>query len=147
MGALGILTAIFGERGVVGSVVDILKGAGVLADPEMELKALQALQAYETRLKELDTQQILAQVGVNLEDAKSEDAFQRRWRPFVGWVCGVAFAWHFVFQPVTLFVFAATGYTVPAPLPEFDMGTLMTVLGGLLGLGVYRTFEKFKGVN
>jgi hypothetical protein len=38
------------------------------------------------------------------------------------------------------------GYPVPA-LPEFDMASLMTVLGGLLGLGGLRTFEKYKGVT
>jgi len=38
------------------------------------------------------------------------------------------------------------GWTIPA-LPEFDMTSLLTVLGGLLGLGSLRTFEKYKGVN
>jgi hypothetical protein len=33
------------------------------------------------------------------------------------------------------------------PLPEFEMASLMTVLGGLLGLGGLRTFEKYKGCD
>jgi hypothetical protein len=41
---------------------------------------------------------------------------------------------------------ALTGATIPM-LPEFDMSTLMTVLGGLIGLGGLRTFEKYKGVS
>jgi hypothetical protein len=32
------------------------------------------------------------------------------------------------------------------PLPNFDMGQLMTVLMGMLGLGGLRSFEKSKGV-
>jgi len=32
------------------------------------------------------------------------------------------------------------------PLPEFEMTALLTVLGGMLGLGTLRTFEKTKGV-
>jgi len=32
-------------------------------------------------------------------------------------------------------------------LPVFDMGSLMTVLMGLLGLGSMRTFEKMKGLT
>jgi hypothetical protein len=40
---------------------------------------------------------------------------------------------------------AAAGLTIPA-LPEFDMGSLMTVLMGMLGLGGLRTFEKTKGI-
>jgi len=33
------------------------------------------------------------------------------------------------------------------PLPDFDMGQLMTVLMGMLGLGGLRSFEKYKGVT
>ena len=38
------------------------------------------------------------------------------------------------------------GVTMP-PLPEFDMGSLMTVLMGMLGLGGLRTFEKYKKIT
>lgn len=88
----------------------------------------------------------LAQIEVNKEEAKSDNIFKSGWRPFIGWVCGAAFAYHFVGQPVIIFVLAYFG--LPAPfLPEFDMMSLMTVLGGLLGLGGLRTFEKYKGVT
>jgi hypothetical protein len=72
--------------------------------------------------------------------------FQSSWRPLVGWVCAIAFGWHFVFQPLLIFVLTYAGQPVP-DLPSFDMSALMTVLGGLLGLGSLRTFEKFKGVS
>jgi hypothetical protein len=87
----------------------------------------------------------LQQIEVNKLDAKGEP-MQRNWRPFIGWVCGVAFAYHFVVQPVLVFGFAIAEITIP-PLPEFDMTSLLTVLGGLLGLGTLRTFEKYKGVT
>jgi len=32
-------------------------------------------------------------------------------------------------------------------LPTFDMGSLMTVLMGMLGLGGLRSFEKYKGLT
>jgi hypothetical protein len=32
-------------------------------------------------------------------------------------------------------------------LPEFDMSTLLTVLGGLLGNGGLRSYEKTKGLT
>ena len=38
------------------------------------------------------------------------------------------------------------GMEIPT-LPEFDMGTLMTVLGGLLGIGGLRTYEKVNKVT
>lgn len=88
----------------------------------------------------------LAQIDVNKQEAASASWFRGSWRPFIGWVCGVAFAYHFVGQPVILFALAITGTEVPT-LPEFDMGTLLSVLGGLLGLGTLRTYEKTKGLK
>ena len=86
----------------------------------------------------------LAQIAVNKAEAESGSLFKGGWRPFIGWVCGTAFAYHFVIQPVMLFVVAIFGIELP-DLPVFDMSTLLTVLGGLLGLGSLRTYEKFKG--
>ena len=42
-----------------------------------------------------------------------------------------------------MFVCAFAGVDVP-DLPEFDMSTLLTVLGGMLGIGGLRTYEKQK---
>ena len=38
------------------------------------------------------------------------------------------------------------GVTIP-DLPNFEMGTLLTVLGGMLGIGGLRTYEKQKAVR
>lgn len=87
----------------------------------------------------------LAQIEVNKAEAASASVFKGGWRPFIGWVCGTAFAYHFVLQPLLVFIIAVYGLQIP-DLPEFDMASLMTVLGGMLGLGGLRTFEKAKGV-
>lgn len=88
----------------------------------------------------------LAQISVNQAEAASGSVFKGGWRPCVGWVCALAFFYHFVGQPVVVFIVALTGTALP-PLPEFDMGTLLTVLGGMLGLGSLRTYEKQKGIS
>ena len=88
---------------------------------------------------------VLAQIEVNKAEAASGSIFVGGWRPFVGWTCGVALAYHFVGQPVIMFAVAMLGLDLPT-LPEFDMASLLTVLMGMLGLGGLRTFEKFKGV-
>lgn len=87
----------------------------------------------------------LAQIDVNKVEAASNSIFKSGWRPAIGWVCGFAFAYHFVLQPLLIFVMTYLGHPVPE-LPEFDMASLMTVLGGLLGLGGLRTYEKTKGL-
>jgi len=87
----------------------------------------------------------LAQIEVNKEEAK-QDIFRGGWRPFIGWTCGTAIAYHSVVQPLFIFIMTYLGHPVPS-LPEFDMASLMTVLMGMLGLGGLRTFEKAKGIK
>lgn len=87
-----------------------------------------------------------AQIEVNKAEAAHHSLFVSGWRPFVGWTCGLALFWHFMGLPITIFLLALFGATVP-DLPAFDMNTLLTVLMGMLGLGTMRTWEKTKGVN
>ena len=101
-----------------------------------EISTLAEKQAHESAM---------AQIKVNQEEAKHKSTFVSGWRPFIGWTCGTALAYHFIIQPLLVFVFTVTGQ--PVELPDFDMGSLMTVLMGMLGLGGLRTFEKFKGVD
>ena len=88
----------------------------------------------------------LAQIEVNKAEAASGSVFKGGWRPFIGWVCGGAFAYHFVLQPVIVFAVLTAGVELP-PLPKFDMTSLMTVLMGMLGLGGLRTYEKKQGIT
>tara|TARA_B100000965_G_C19596284_1_gene760399 strand:- start:2508 stop:2876 length:369 start_codon:yes stop_codon:yes gene_type:complete len=82
-----------------------------------------------------------AQLEVNKVEA-GQTGILVRWRPFLGWVCASAFAYHYVLQPFLLFILTANGMQIE--LPEFDMGTLTTVLMGLLGMAGMRTYEKVK---
>ncbi len=84
-----------------------------------------------------------AQTDINKVEAASTDRFVAGWRPFIGWVCGVAFAYHFVLQPLLAFLLA-NSTAAPVVLPAFDMDALSTVLMGILGLGGLRTLEKIK---
>ena len=88
----------------------------------------------------------LAQIEVNAAEAASGSLFKGGWRPCIGWICGVAFGYHFVLQPVIIFVVALIGIEIP-DLPKFDMNTLLTVLAGMLGIGSLRTYEKQKGLT
>ena len=87
----------------------------------------------------------MAQVDVNKSEAQHRSIFVAGWRPFVGWICGIALAYHFVVSPITIFVAGWAGAELPE-LPAFDMDSLMTVLLGMLGLGGLRTYEKTKGL-
>jgi hypothetical protein len=109
-----------------------------IPDPEAKAKAEQELRAA---LLEWDGNQ----AEVNRAEAQHASVFVAGWRPFVGWTCGAAFAYHYVLQPLFVFVAVLGGKTLA--LPAFSMEALLTVLLGLLGLGGLRTYEKFKGVT
>ena len=98
-------------------------------------------------MSEKHAQQLaLSQIEVNKAEAASGSIFKGGWRPAVGWVCAIAFAYHFIVQPLLVFILATFSIALP-DLPEFDMGSLMTVLMGMLGLGGLRSFEKYKGLT
>jgi phenylpyruvate tautomerase PptA (4-oxalocrotonate tautomerase family) len=102
-----------------------------------EIATLAEKQAHEAAL---------SQIQVNKEEAKSRSIFVAGWRPFIGWTCGVALAYHFVLAPIIIFGTTVFGVQIPE-LPVFDMDSLMTVLLGMLGLGGLRTYEKSKGLT
>lgn len=112
---------------------------------EAKLEMIKMQQAGD--FKELDQQlQInLAQAKVNEAEASSTDPFRAGWRPFTGWVCGFGLAYSFLMRPIFPWVYAAITHTTLAPMPEIDIGSLMGLLLGLLGLGGLRTYEKVKG--
>jgi hypothetical protein len=83
-----------------------------------------------------------AQIEVNKIESASDNIFKSGWRPFTGWVCSFALAYHFVLQPFLMFILVSIGK--PMELPVFDMSTLTTVLFGMLGLGGMRSLEKVK---
>jgi phenylpyruvate tautomerase PptA (4-oxalocrotonate tautomerase family) len=119
-----------------------------LLDKFIEDKDQKAALAHEiATMSSKHAQQLaLAQISVNAAEAASGSLFKGGWRPFIGWTCGLAFFYHFVGQPVAVFVMTVSGTEIPT-LPEFDMGTLLTVLGGMLGIGGLRTYEKQKGIT
>ena len=119
-----------------------------LLDKFIEDKDQKAALAHEiATMSQRRAQELaLAQINVNAAEAASGSFFKGGWRPSVGWTCSLAFFYHFLGQPVAVFVMTVMGMDVPE-LPEFDMGTLLTVLGGMLGIGGLRTYEKQKGIT
>jgi hypothetical protein len=86
-----------------------------------------------------------AQTSVNQAEAGNASVFVAGWRPFIGWVCGSAFAWTFVLGPMVSYAAKLAGVTVQ--LPVLDLSELTPVLLGMLGLGAMRTVEKVNGIR
>jgi hypothetical protein len=126
-------------------VMDILGDVFATAFPdsaEREQKRLEFSIQLQQTLNQLD----LAQMEINKTEATSASMFVAGWRPFIGWVCGFAFAYNLIVQPFMQFTLSAAGYP-PSELPELDGELLGWAMGGMLGLGTMRTVEKIKGVT
>lgn len=107
-------------------------------------KKAEAEAQFMLMMQEQDFKKVLGQLEVNAAEAASPHIFVAGWRPFVGWCCGLGFLWATIAQPMVAWVAAARGW--PAP-PAIDTEVLLYVLGGMLGLGTLRSFEKTKGVS
>ena len=126
----------------------LIAPATQLLDKFIEDKDQKNALAHElaTMADKMANEQVLAQLEINKAEASSGSLFKGGWRPAVGWISAIAFAYHFVLQPITIFVLTVVGVDIPT-LPEFEMSTLLTVLGGLLGIGGLRSYEKTKGLT
>lgn len=128
---------------IISKVLDFIPDPNKKA--EAQLKIQQELdansQAILKALSEIDK----GQLEVNKQEAASSSLFIAGWRPFLGWVCGVAFAWQYVGLPISIFVLKIFGKSIE--LPQFDFGTMAPILTGMLGLAGMRTWEKSQGAQ
>jgi len=92
--------------------------------------------------KEIDPDKMMELVKVQSEinkmEAQHRSVFVAGWRPFIGWICGLALAYNFIIREVIAWV---SPDIMP---PAIQMDQLITILLGMLGLGGLRTFEKVK---
>ena len=92
--------------------------------------------------KEIDPDKMMELVKVQSEinkmEAQHRSIFVAGWRPFIGWICGIALAYNFIIRDLIAWV-------SPDVMPHaIQMDQLITILLGMLGLGGLRTFEKIK---
>lgn len=99
---------------------------------------------YETAVLNAASQQAIAQAATNTAEAGSKNFFVAGWRPWIGWVCGAGLATQFIIGPFATWIASLAKH--PIQFPSLDMGTLLTLLLGMLGLGGMRTYEKVQGV-
>lgn len=90
------------------------------------------------------TDLLKGQLAVDQAEASSSSLFVAGWRPMVGWCCAFAVAFQFIFAPFATWGATLAGHAVS--FPPLDTGTLLALLGSLLGIGGMRTVEKLNGV-
>lgn len=140
-GAAGILGGI-GEaaRGIRAAIKGPEVSAEVRGQIELQIKAIEA-QALE-----MDRAVNLAQIDLTKADAQSGDAFQRRWRPAIGWICALSLGYQFLVRVILPWTLRVAGVVVP-DMPPLAMGELWPLMMGMLGLGGLRTYEKVRKIK
>lgn len=82
---------------------------------------------------------LLQQLKINEAEAYHRSIFIAGWRPFIGWICGVALGYSFLIRPIL------SGFGIE--LAHVDTGSLYPLMMGLLGMSGLRTFEKYKQIS
>lgn len=128
---------------VAGKLIDRLFPDKMAADAA-KLKLVEMQMNGELAMLTADTELAKGQMDINRTEAASDKIFVAGWRPSVGWICSFGLGYNFILHP--FLSWGALLMEAPVP-PTVDTSELMVLLGGLLGLGGLRTYEKFKGVN
>ena len=134
-------TALFGERGLAGGVVDTLQSVGILKDPKEAQAALERMKALELRGDELDLDKLKATIAdqSSARDMQKgalaqEDKFAKR---FVYYYAIGITSFSFVY------FFAVTMMTL-----DVDQRTIANIiLGFLLGTGLATIISFFYGTS
>lgn len=86
------------------------------------------------------------QLQVNAVEAAHRSIFIAGWRPFLGWVFGIAFAFQLVLYPIAAWAASMFFYVALPEPPKLDP-IMREIIVGMLGIGGLRTYEKIKGVT
>jgi len=127
---------------LLGAVLPVLER--ILPDEkareEAKLKVLELAQNGDLAHLNASVQMALGQTEVNKIEA-AQDNFRGGWRPAAGWVCAIGLGYNFIAQPLLAWASVTHGWSTP---PTIDVDQLMVLLGGMLGLGGLRTYERVK---
>jgi hypothetical protein len=128
------INAVFGGKGLVGGIADTLESTGIIRTPEDKLKTQQALQDFETRLRDQDNT-ALATVNKTIQDeSDSEHWLQWAWRPVFGFTAAGVIIYNYIIAPF---------FRIPQiEIPSDVWNTILVVLGVTAGTRGYEKIVK-----
>jgi len=130
----GFITKLLG-----GGVVDAAGGIADIIDKFVETKEEKAA-ADLLRMKLLQAPD-MAQIEINKIGAGHRSMFVAGWRPFIGWVCGIALAWGWIVAPIVVWIYP------DKTMPAIEIGQAISLVMAMLGMGALRSYEKKEGLT
>ena len=135
---------------MLGIILDRLGGSGgalktiskvvekMVASDEARLDKKILMQRIQQKLAE-------KQLDVNAKEAGHRSIFVAGWRPFIGWIGGLALMFEFILSPCIEWYSKFAGLNLTAP--EIQTGPLLAIVTSMLGVAGMRSFEKAKGLT
>lgn len=119
---------------MIKSLVDRIPNPAEKQRVEMEMQA---------QLMKFAADQAQSQIEVNKVEAAHSSIFVAGWRPFIGWMGGVALGYAFLLQPILSWLLLMCGVSIPLPKPDTE--SMMALVTAMLGVTAARSFDKWKG--
>jgi len=102
--------------------------------------------------KKIDADLIKGQLEINKIEASHKSIFVAGWRPAIGWIGVFSLGYQFILYPMLVWIWflGQAKEWIPNDLstpPILDTSALMTLLTGMLGIAVMRSYDKAKGTS
>ena len=135
--ALGLLSGLLGgKNGALKQVASVIDSIHTSEEEKLDKKIL--MQRIQQKLAE-------KQLDVNAKEASHRSIFVAGWRPFIGWIGGLALMFEFILSPCIEWYCKFAGLNLTAP--EIQTGPLLAIVTSMLGVAGMRSFEKAKGLT
>jgi len=128
---------------IINSVKDVV--SEVVVDKDKRDQVNLELRRIEDQAQARLDEHVSNQIEVNKVEAASSSVFVAGWRPAVGWIGAAGLGWTVLLQPMVSWT-ASVVFRYEGAFPVVNSDILLYTLGGMLGIGGMRTFEKYKGV-
>lgn len=122
----------------------------VLAKPAVDAVSGAVGKYFDHEDQKLSARELIEKIAAEPEElqgeldkiAEAQTGWLTHWRDGAGWICVFAMGWQFIVGPITEGIMGAVGITTYDV--TLDTGPLVTLLGGMLGLGGMHVYDSAK---
>ena len=125
-----------GKDGALKQVASVIDSIHTSEEEKLDKKIL--MQRIQQKLAE-------KQLDVNAKEATHRSVFVAGWRPFIGWIGGLALLFSFILSPCIEWYAKFAGIDIVPP--AIETGPLLAIVTSMLGVAGMRSFEKARGLT